>query len=554
MNPRRISTDREGARALGRLMRPGASPQRLRPAAIPPKAGVVVEIVSEIPAGDYGQHQAKLLAVQGGQWQDTGNTVPVRHVGESAVPAETRVIVEPCGRLGLCFARTDNGRPEVQIPVNRMTRATGPQAGYFGDEDLSWGSMFGPNDEDGVRGTLLSQYVNSPGFAHWQIQGPYSDTPDSITQNGISWNAVWNRKLYPMRFRIDDHSDIVKRWYARNWRPYYFNRDIYDNSRRYAMLAQVGGADDYGPSSYTLDDTSHLWPMTLSELSLAVPVFWIKTWGNHEGQPTRRLYHCDLNVRAYRVWIDGADQTGVVSATFANKKSSPADDNHPGQWMLTPITAAITAAQHQRKTVEWDIWLNATFRVTSADVDSGGSPILPSSDYFMGYTREDGVAAFTQLLYANAYQNLTGREVWDLTLADVTVGGQSTLTTEASASWTWQRSTGQDVWYFSNNDAVSFEYFREVPIVYVYIDAEAFPDDAIYNTGAVVYAPEDSADYATTRFLFGGEAYTPGVWDPAAATTFVPIGVEVQGYFYVLSPALLPTINNYPTTITVEPA
>ena len=100
MNPRRISTDREGARALGRLMRPEASPQRLRPAGIPPKSGVVVEIVSEIPAGDYDQHQAKLLAVQGGQWQDTGNTVPVRHVGESAVPAETRVIVEPCGRLG----------------------------------------------------------------------------------------------------------------------------------------------------------------------------------------------------------------------------------------------------------------------------------------------------------------------------------------------------------------------------------------------------------------------------------------------------------------------
>jgi hypothetical protein len=159
-------------------MRPGASPQRLKPAGIPPKAGVVVEIISEIPEGDYDQHQAKLLAVQGGQWQDTGNTVPVRHVGEfrhvgeSAVPAETRVIAEPCGRLGLCFARTDNGRPEVQIPVNRMTRATGPQAGYFGDENLSWGSMYGPDDEDGVRGTLLSQYVNSPGFAHWQIQGP----------------------------------------------------------------------------------------------------------------------------------------------------------------------------------------------------------------------------------------------------------------------------------------------------------------------------------------------------------------------------------------------
>ena len=66
MNPRRISTDREGARALGRLMRPGASPQRLKPAAIPQKSGVVVEIISEIPEGDYDQHQAKLLAVQGG--------------------------------------------------------------------------------------------------------------------------------------------------------------------------------------------------------------------------------------------------------------------------------------------------------------------------------------------------------------------------------------------------------------------------------------------------------------------------------------------------------
>ena len=94
MKPRRVSTDRDGARALRRLMRPDASPQRLRPAAIPKQSGVTVEIVSEIAAGDYSQHQAKLLTMPGGQLQETGNTVTVRHIGQSGVPAGTRAIVE----------------------------------------------------------------------------------------------------------------------------------------------------------------------------------------------------------------------------------------------------------------------------------------------------------------------------------------------------------------------------------------------------------------------------------------------------------------------------
>ena len=100
MKPRRISTDREGARALGRLMRPGASPQRLRPAGIPQKSGVVVEIISEIPAGSTDAVTADVMQLQGGSWETTGATVEVRSLTGQAVSTTGRRIARRIGRHG----------------------------------------------------------------------------------------------------------------------------------------------------------------------------------------------------------------------------------------------------------------------------------------------------------------------------------------------------------------------------------------------------------------------------------------------------------------------
>ena len=89
---RRLRTTRERAAALRGLLDSQPELQRLRPRSGSQKHGVAVEIVSDIAAGDYSQHQAKLVAINGGQQTTDGTTVPVRHVGEGKVSAGTVVI------------------------------------------------------------------------------------------------------------------------------------------------------------------------------------------------------------------------------------------------------------------------------------------------------------------------------------------------------------------------------------------------------------------------------------------------------------------------------
>ena len=64
---RRLRTTRERAAALRGLLDSQPERQRLRPRSAGQKHGVAVEIVSDIAAGDYSQHQAKVVAIKGGQ-------------------------------------------------------------------------------------------------------------------------------------------------------------------------------------------------------------------------------------------------------------------------------------------------------------------------------------------------------------------------------------------------------------------------------------------------------------------------------------------------------
>ena len=561
MKPRKISTDRDGARALRRLMRSDPSSQRLRPATIPKQSGVTVEIVSEIAAGDYSQHQAKLLTMQGGQLQETGNTVPVRHIGESVVPAGTRAIVEPCGRLGLCFSRTDNGRPEVGISLQRFTKAVGPQSNYFGDEDLSW-SAYQPAlsfPYGGIRGILQNYLPSWTKEGHWRADAPFSepwdsiDDPLTVPNSRIPWTAKWNRKLQPFRWELSAGSAggvSIGRGWQWSWR---YSEHWWSQYARFNWLIYPGS--DYGPSETTLGPNSHLWPMTLDSLDLSLYGHWC--FRQHGFQEYQTMYGCQMDCRAYRVWIDGVDVTGVVSGPFTIGQPEIGENREKSFTAGTHVEAAVTAAQHQSKPIQFDVWLNATFTVTSTARDQQDNPTKVNEDKPMIFSHEFGAGGFTKLKSANVYQQINQGKVWDVTFNGVTVGGLSKVQNiDNEPTWYWRSKTGTDDWGFDvSADEVYFRWWGEIPIFIVYIDSAAFPADDWWWGGEFIYAPADSGDY-TGHQTFSGFRYTPGVWNVDAATTFVPIGgVGYTSDHLWLDPQLgVGYRDQLPSSITVEPA
>jgi len=565
---RRLRTTRERAAALRGLLDSQPERQRLRPRSAGQKHGVAVEIVSDIAAGDYSQHQAKLVAINGGQQTTDGTTVPVRHVGEGKVTAGTVVIAEPCGRLGLCFVRTDGGQPEVGITLQRMTKAVGPQSAYFGDEDLNW-TNYGESFGDLGWGSLQTFFTTS--LARWYLIAPFSDAPDSETDDGRNFTLTWNRKLYPFRWKIHDYEAdgpfAAFNGYAydpiRNNPLYYWPASLFSR-----MINPEPG--DYGPSSTTLGPDSHLWPMTLTGLELPAPFWFLDKNGVYPtttgaGFAYGIWTYCDLTVRAYRVWIDGTDVTGVVSAAAGDGvKILNWQWPTQGQCTLSHILADIPDAQHESKTIEFDIWLNATFRY-EAELTQAGAITYPTIDKPMAIAPETAYGRLTRLKSANIYQNISGNETWRLTFADVTVDGYSYVdSVEQPADWDWLRQTGGDEW-LTDFAEIRFRWGREIPL----IEVEVYDEAVFAFLGRMVYAPADSGDYATLNLSTvtpGMRDYTPGVWDPSSSTTFVPVGlVEWNYYFGYIWPndqvrydfdhpnAGDLIWSSFPTSITVEP-
>jgi hypothetical protein len=528
---RRLRTTRERAAALRGLLDSQPERQRLRSRSGSQKHGVAVEIVSNIAAGDYSQHQAQVVAINGGQQTTSGTTVPVRHVGEGKVTAGTVVIAEPCGRLGLCFVRTDGGEPEVGISLQRLTMAVGPQSGHFGDEDLSWTNYGESFDDLGWGG--LQRFFTASLYPRWYLIAPFSDAPDSETDDGRNFTLTWNRRLYPFRWKIHD--------YEADGPFFAYNGQGYDPIRQNTLVRSPPSLfarminpepGDYGPSSTTLGPDSHLWPMTLTGLELPAPFWFLDKNGTWPGTFYIGVYsYCDLTVRAYRVWIDGTDVTGVVSAA-AGDGAKILNWQWPtqGQCTLSHILADIPDAQHQSKTIEFDIWLNATFRY-EAELTQAGAITYPTIDKPMAIAPETAYGRLTRLKSANIYQNISGSETWRLTFADVQVDGYSYVdSVEQPADWDWLRQTGGDEW-LTDFAEIRFRWGREIPL----IEVEIYDEAVFAFLGRMVYAPADSGDYATldlSTVTPGMRDYTPGVWNPASSTTFVPIGLVEWNYYF----------------------
>ena len=183
----------------------------------------------------------------------------------------------------------------------------------------------------------------------------------------------------------------------------------------------------------------------------------------------------------------------------------------------------------------------------------------------MAIAPETAYGRLTRLKSANIYENISGSETWRLTFADVQVDGYSSVdSVEQPADWDWLRQTGKDEW-LTDLAEIRFDWGREIPL----IEVEIYDEAVFAFLGRMTYAPADSGDYATLNLSTvtpGMRDYTPGVWDPASSTTFVPVGiVEYNSYFGYIWPYDQarydwdhPNVgdliwDSFPTSITVEP-
>ena len=138
MTRQRVEMTRDKAAKLGGLLQQLAPQAGSRASQQRLPGRLAVQILAEIPAGNYAQHDAAIVTDAG---VDTKQRVKVRHVGEGKVTANTIVFPEQCGQHGLCFVRTSNGQPQVTYGIQRFARLVGPIAGEMSGaaaENTDW--------------------------------------------------------------------------------------------------------------------------------------------------------------------------------------------------------------------------------------------------------------------------------------------------------------------------------------------------------------------------------------------------------------------------------
>lgn len=89
-------------RDMRALYREGQSLPTVTSDPVPSAGNVIVELISDISAGDHSRHRAKLVTLVNGAWVDTGQRPWIRNVGADTAEAGLRLIARPIGRLGLC--------------------------------------------------------------------------------------------------------------------------------------------------------------------------------------------------------------------------------------------------------------------------------------------------------------------------------------------------------------------------------------------------------------------------------------------------------------------
>jgi len=98
-------------------------------------------------------------------------------------------------------------------------------------------------------------------------------------------------------------------------------------------------------------------------------------------------------------------------------------------------------------------------------------------------------------------------------------------------------------------------YGVEIPVITMQIYDASYPFSS--NSTQCIYWPQDSLDY-DAMYVEPGLSFTPGVWSPAASTTFVPVAIRRSPNMYWNGSSSFPTndpeyIPRFPSSLTLGP-
>lgn len=505
-----ISTTKETARELRQLIRSadafdgigaGIGCTITRP--------VIVKVVNAISAGDYTPKAARLMKISGGALVATGQTILVRHVGTGAVPANTVVLTEPCGKLGQCFARNTSPATPLQYTVERYFRLVGPLPNETGFENKTW-STTAPGQRSG-------------GFYSLHCVWDPAATPTS-TDPGTG-RRLFAQRMSGVRFEIHG--------YPTTWTQ--------------GLQTQFSNITNLmvGRSSVLPPATSHLL-MNLQQIDLPHTGFnhyWYSQGGSG-------LDTTDVETTHYRVWIDGVDMTGIVSLgspfphNYAAGTIGGITNRRIGGW----ITSTVAAAAYQSKTVWFDIWV--TVNTYNRAWYWGGDPALADSYEPACGVESTGGFNTAKFRSANVNANRYAGDQYRVSFADNGPGSLSSLDIAAGGGWTLTNSAAS---FKLTNDSigeVELNWNFESPVL-------TLTDHAKHNSptgalGVVRYMPAASGDY--TYRNQNGSSISFGVWNPQGSTIFQPVSRRINNVFVVKGSANAPAsmFANFPSTITVE--
>lgn len=522
-----IRTTRQRAAVLQRLIQ---QPEQRRSTSVSGQPGlqpIIAKVLSTIAAGDYEPHQASLLSIVNGALTETGQTIPIRHVGEGSVAANTIVLPEPCGRLGLCFVRQSAGTPVVTTGINRYQRVMYPVL----DDDLEqadtnwklgtqWQAPFG---------------VAGGGFGYF-MDFDLGTTVDG--QVGSQW--YWERYLYPIRFRCHSHSDG---WWGGS------SNTLSRNSRTLASPLEqlMFGLKDAGISKTTLGPNVHIAPMTLTHIAPHLGCFYHMT--THQFF-SNALILTEAWVTHLRIWIDEVDATGIQEVNQRIVTAGPDQSRFYYGGLMSGV-ALDDPGVYESKSIWFDFWVKV--RLTQY----GGSMSPSGSVAQVFWAHSNGGWNTPSLLYSDPNANRAATDDYQFTLSSAGPGSATTITT-ADGQTNWARIQSAFSYRMSwtgggSGGFILFDWGRETPWIQLGMDSKVgSPAGA---NGVALYFPEDSTDYEALVFASGYQ-YKRGVWNPAGVTTYVLAAVRVQNVLIFRYSERTGSMESYfsgwPATIDVE--